>query len=135
VALPCICLTFGSLASIMRITRASMIDALSLDCIRTARAKGLKEKVVIYSHAWRNALVPLVSIFVGGFFGIISGAMIMETMFGFKGMGLLYLNAVKNADYDLIMFMQVIYTFIGLFSNLVSDLCYGLVDPRVRISK
>ena len=135
VALPCICLTFGSLASIMRITRASMIDALSLDCIRTARAKGLREKVVIYSHAWRNALVPLVSIFVGGFFGIISGAMIMETMFGFKGMGLLYLNAVRTADYDLIMFMQVIYTFIGLFSNLVSDLCYGLVDPRVRISK
>ena len=135
VALPCICLTFGSLASITRITRASMIDALSLDCIRTARAKGLREKVVIYSHAWRNALVPLVSIFVGGFFGIISGAIIMETMFGFKGMGLLYLNAVKTADYDLIMFMQVIYTFIGLFSNLVSDLCYGLVDPRVRISK
>ena len=135
VALPCICLTFGSLAAIMRITRASMIDALSLDCIRTARAKGLREKVVIYSHAWRNALVPLVSIFVGGFFGIISGAMIMETMFGFMGMGLLYLTAVKNADYDLIMFMQVIYTFIGLFSNLVSDLCYGLVDPRVRISK
>ena len=135
VALPCICLVFSSLASVTRIARASMIDALSLDCIRTARAKGLREKVVIYSHAWRNALVPLVSIFVGGFFGIISGAMIMETMFGFKGMGLLYLTAVKNADYDLIMFMQVIYTFIGLFSNLVSDLCYGLVDPRVRISK
>lgn len=135
VALPVICLTFSSLASITRITRASMIDALSLDCIRTARAKGLKEKVVIYSHAWRNALVPLVSIFVGGFFGIISGAMIMEQMFGFKGMGLLFLNATKTADYDLIMFMEVIYCFIGLFSNLVSDLCYGLVDPRVRISK
>ncbi len=135
VALPCICLTFSSLARITRITRASMIDALSLDCIRTARAKGLKEKVVIYSHAWRNALVPLVAIFVGGFFGIIGGAMIMEQMFGFKGMGLLFLDSVRNADYDLIMFMEVIYTFIGLFSNLVTDLCYGLVDPRVRISK
>ena|GEM_PF-11563 len=135
IALPTICLTFSSLASITRITRASMIDALSLDCIRTARAKGLSEHSVIYSHAWRNALVPLVSIFVGGFFGIISGAMIMETMFGFKGMGLLFLSAVRTADYDLIMFLEVIYTFIGLFSNLVTDLCYGLVDPRVRISK
>ena len=135
IALPTICLTFSSLASITRITRASMIDALNLDCIRTARAKGLSEKVVIYSHAWRNALVPMVAIIVGGFFGIIGGAMIMETMFGFKGMGLLFLNATRSADYDLIMFLEVIYTFIGLFSNLVIDLCYGIVDPRVRISK
>ena len=135
VTLPTICLTFGSLASITRLTRASMIDALNLDCIRTARAKGLSEKVVIYSHAWRNALIPLVSIFVGGFFGLISGAVILEQMFGFKGMGLLLLNATKSADYDMIMFLEVIYTFIMLFSNLVTDLCYGLVDPRVRISK
>lgn len=135
VTLPCICLVFSSLASITRVARASMIDALSLDCIRTARAKGLTEKVVVYSHAWRNALIPMVAIIVGGFFGIIGGAMIMETMFGFKGMGLLFLNAVKNADYDLIMFLEVVYTFIALFSNLVIDLCYGIVDPRVRISK
>ena len=112
-----------------------MSDALNLDCIRTARAKGLSEKVVIYSHAWRNALVPMVSIIVGGFFGTISGAIILETMFGFKGMGLLFFTATKNADYDMIMFLQLIYTFLGLFSNLVIDLCYGIVDPRVRISK
>lgn len=135
VALPTICLTFGSLASITRICRASMIDALNLDCIRTARAKGLTEKVVVYSHAWRNALIPMVSIIVGGFFHTISGAMILETMFGFKGMGLLFLNATRTADYDMIMFLEVIYTFIGLFANLVIDLCYGIVDPRVRISK
>lgn len=135
IALPTICLVFSSLASITRITRASMIDALSLDCIRTARAKGLTEKVVVYTHAWRNALIPMVAIIVGSFFGVISGAMIMETMFGFKGMGLLLLSATMTADYDLIMFLEVIYTFIGLFSNLVIDLCYGLVDPRVRISK
>ena len=135
VALPTICLTFGSLASITRICRASMIDALNLDCIRTARAKGLTEKVVVYSHAWRNALIPMVSIIVGGFFGTISGAMILETMFGFKGMGLLFINATRTADYAMIMFLEVIYTFIGLFSNLVIDLCYGIVDPRVRITK
>ena len=135
VALPTICLTFGSLAGITRLTRATMIDALSLDCIRTARAKGLSEKVVIYSHAWRNALIPLVSVFVGGFFSLISGAIILESMFGFKGMGLLLYNATRTADYDMIMFLQMIYTFLGLFSNLVIDLCYGIVDPRVRISK
>ncbi len=135
VALPVICLVFSSLAGVTRIARASMIDALSLDCVRTARAKGLSEKVVVYSHAWRNALIPMVAIIVGGFFGIVGGAMIMETFFGFKGLGLLFLNATKNSDYDLVMFLQVIYTFLGLFSNLVIDLCYGLVDPRVRISK
>ena len=135
VALPTICLTFGALAGITRICRASMIDALNLDCIRTARAKGLTEKVVIYSHAWRNALIPMVSIIVGGFFGTISGAIILEQMFGFKGMGLLFFSSVMTADYDMIMFLEVIYTFIGLFANLVTDLCYGIVDPRVRISK
>lgn len=135
ITLPTICLVFSSLASITRITRASMIDALSLDCIRTARAKGLSEKAVIYSHAWRNALVPMVAIIVGGFFGVISGAMIMESMFGFKGMGQLLLSATLTADYDLIMFLEVLYTFIGLFANIIIDLCYGLVDPRVRISR
>lgn len=135
ISLPVICLTFGGLAYNIRITRASMLDALSLDCIRTARAKGLSRKSVIYSHAWRNALVPLVAIFVGSFFGIIGGAIIMESMFGFKGMGLLLFNATKSADYDLIMFIEVVYVFIGLVANLITDLCYGLVDPRVRISK
>ncbi len=135
IALPTICLIYGSLAGTTRVCRASMIDALSLDCIRTARAKGLTEKSVIYSHAWRNAIIPMVSIIVGSFFATISGAMILETMFGFKGMGLLLLNATKTADYDLIMFLETIYTFLGLLSNLVIDLTYGIVDPRVRISK
>ena len=108
VALPTICLTFSSLA---------------------------REKAVVYSHAWRNALVPMVAIIVGGFFNTISGAMILEQMFGFKGMGFLFLSATRTADYDMIMFLEVIYTFIGLFANLVIDLTYGLVDPRVRISK
>ena len=82
-----------------------------------------------------NIIRKLARWFVRGFFGTIAGAMILEQMFGFKGMGLLFLTAVKNADYDMIMFLEVIYTFLGLFSNLVIDLCYGIVDPRVRISK
>ena len=135
ISLPVIALVFGGLASILRITRASMLDALSLDCVRTARAKGLSSKKVILSHAWRNALIPLVSIFVGGFFGIIGGAIMLERMFGIKGMGLMFLDSISKADYDVIMFIEVIYVFIGLVSNLITDLCYGLVDPRVRISK
>ena len=135
ITLPALCLIFSGLAYNIRITRASMLDALNLDCIRTARAKGLSQRTVIYTHAWRNALIPLVSVFVGGFFGIIGGAIFMESMFGFKGMGLLLFNSTKTADYDMIMFIQVIYVFIGLVANLVTDLCYGIVDPRVRISK
>ena len=135
VMLPVIAMTFGGLASTLRLTRASMLDALSLDCVRTARAKGLSRNKVILSHAWRNALVPLVSVFVGGLFSIFGGSMFMEKMFGFKGIGLMFLQAQTAADYDLIMFLQVFYVFLGLIANLVTDLCYGLVDPRVRISK
>ncbi|MCR5722335.1 MAG: ABC transporter permease [Lachnospiraceae bacterium] len=135
IALPVIALVFGSLAYNIRITRASMLDALSLDCVRTARAKGLSRNKVIFSHAWRNALIPLVSVFVGSFFGVIYGAIMLESMFVIKGMGLMFLSATKSADYDVIMFIEVIYVFIGLLQNLIIDLCYGLVDPRVRISK
>ena len=135
IILPVIAMTFGGLASILRLTRASMLDALGLDCVRTARAKGLSRRKVILSHAWRNALIPLVSVFVGGLFGIISGSIFMEQMFGFKGMGLLFYKSQRSADYDVIMFIQVFYVFLGLVSNLVTDLCYGIVDPRVRISK
>lgn len=135
ITLPTICLTFSSLAYNIRITRASMLDALSLDCVRTARAKGLSRNKVIFSHAWRNALIPLVSVFVGSFFGVIYGAIMLESMFVIKGMGLMFLSATRSADYDVIMFIEVIYVFIGLLQNLIIDLCYGLVDPRVRISK
>ena len=121
-ALPLIVMTFTSLGGMTRYVRASMIEALSLDCIKTARAKGLKEKVVIYSHAWRNALIPIVSL-------------VIESMFALNGMGKLMIDALRNADYDLVLFMQLFYVGMSLLGNLIVDLVYGLVDPRVRVDK
>ena len=134
-ALPLITMTFCSLGGMTRYVRASMIEALSLDCIKTARAKGLKEKVVIYSHAWRNALIPIVSLVIGWFLGIFGGSLVIESMFALNGMGKLMIDALRNADYDLVLFMQLFYVGMSLLGNLVVDLVYGMVDPRVRVNK
>ncbi len=134
-ALPLIVMTFTSLGGMTRYVRASMIEALSLDCIKTARAKGLKEKVVIYSHAWRNALIPIVSLVIGWFLGIFGGSLVIESMFALNGMGKLMIESLRTADYDLVLFMQLFYVAMSLLGNLVVDLVYGLVDPRVRVNK
>ena len=134
-ALPLIVMTFCSLGGMTRYVRASMIEALSLDCIKTARAKGLKEKAVIYSHAWRNALIPIVTLVVGWFLGIFGGSLVIESMFALNGMGKLMIDALRNADYDLVLFMQLFYVAMSLLGNLIVDLVYGLVDPRVRVNK
>lgn len=134
-ALPLIVMTFGSLGGMTRYVRASMTEALSMDCIRTARAKGLKEKTVIYSHAWRNALIPIVTLVIGWFLGIFSGSLIIEQMFGLNGLGKLYIDALNGKDYQVAMALQMFYVILGLIGNLIIDLAYGLVDPRVRVNK
>lgn len=133
--LPIITLTFSSLAYMTRLTRTAMLDALSMDCIRTARAKGVRERTVIYSHAWRNALIPIITVVIGWFLGLFGGSMITESMFGLNGMGTLFLKSMRTADYDVIMLIECFYVFIGLIGNLITDLVYGLVDPRVRVNK
>ena len=134
-ALPLITMTFCSLGSMTRYVRASMIDALSMDCIRTARAKGVKEKTVIYSHAWRNALIPIVTMIVGWFTSIFAGSLIFEDMFGLNGMGKLMISSLRTSDYDVTILMQLFYVVVALLGNLVIDIVYGLVDPRVRVNK
>ena len=133
-ALPLIVMTFSSLGSMTRYVRASMADALSMDCIRTARAKGVREKVVIYSHAFRNALIPIVSLVVGWFLGIFGGSLVIEDMFAINGMGRLMITSLRTADYEVVLLMQMFYVFMSLFGNLVIDIIYGLVDPRVRVN-
>ena len=128
-------MTFTSLGGMTRYVRASMIEALSLDCIKTARAKGLKEKAVIYSHAWRNALIPIVTLVVGWFLGIFGGSLVIESMFALNGMGRLMIQSLRTADYDVVLLMQMFYVAMALLGNLIIDLVYGLVDPRVRVSK
>ena len=134
-ALPLIVMTFCSLGGMTRYVRASMIEALSLDCIKTARAKGLKEKAVIYSHAWRNALIPIVTLVVGWFLGIFGGSLVIESMFALNGMGRLMIQSLRTADLDVVLLMHMFYVARALLGNLIIDLVYGLVDPRVRVSK
>lgn len=135
IALPLIVMTMASLGGMTRYVRASMIEALSMDYVRTARAKGLREKVVIYSHAWRNALLPVITLVIGWFLSIFSGSIIIETTFALNGMGVLYYNGLTNQDYELVLAMQMFYTVVSLVGILLTDLSYGLVDPRVRVDK
>ena len=134
-ALPLMVMTFGSLGGMTRYVRSSMIDALSMDHIKTARAKGVKEKTVIYSHAWRNALLPVITLIIGWFLGIFSGSVVIENTFNINGMGSLYIKALNQHDNDLAIAMQMFYTVVSLIGALIMDLSYGLVDPRVRVDK
>lgn len=134
-ALPLIVMTFASLGGMTRYVRAAMIEALSMDCIRTARAKGLREKVVIYSHAWRNALLPVITLIIGWFLGIFSGSLMIENIFGLNGIGKIYFDALRGRDNEVVLALQMFYICISLFGNLIIDVVYGLVDPRVRVNK
>ena len=135
ICLPVIVMTFGSLGGMTRYVRSSMIDALSMDYIRTARAKGLKEKVVIYSHAWRNALLPVITSILGWFLGVFSGSVIIENTFSLNGMGKLYWAGLNNLDFELVLAIQMFYSVVSLVGSLLIDISYGLVDPRVRVDK
>ncbi len=133
--LPVLVMTFGSLGGMTRYVRSAMIDALGMDYIRTARAKGLREKVVIYSHAWRNALLPIVTVLIGWFLGIFGGSVVIENTFSLNGMGQLYYQGLMNSDYELALAIQMFYIVVSLLGQLIMDLSYGLVDPRVRVDK
>ena len=133
--LPLIVMTFSSLGGMTRYVRASMTEALSLDCIRTARAKGLRERVVVYSHAFRNALIPIITLVIGWFLGIFSGSVVLENIFGLNGVGRLYINALNDKDFEVVLLLQMFYVAIGLIGNLVIDIAYGFADPRVRVNK
>lgn len=133
--LPLIVMTFSSLGGMTRYVRAAMIEALSLDCIRTARAKGLREKVVIYSHAFRNALIPISTLAIGWFISIFSGSIVIENIFGLNGVGRVYILSLNNKDFEVVLLLQMFYVIIGLLGNLIVDIAYGLIDPRVRVNK
>lgn len=132
-ALPLIVMTFSSLGGMTRYVRASMSEALSLDCIRTARAKGLAEKTVIYSHAFRNALIPIITLVIGWFIGIFSGSIVIENIFGLNGVGRIYILSLNSKDFEVVLLLQMFYVILGLLGNLIVDIAYGLADPRVRV--
>ena len=131
-ALPLIVTVFTGLAGLSRFVRASVIDALRQDYILTARAKGLSERVVLFRHALRNALLPVITILGLSVPGLIGGSVIIESIFALPGMGQLFYKAVMARDYPLIMGNLVIGAVLTLAGNLLADLCYGLADPRIR---
>ena len=131
--LPVLVMTFCSLGGMTRYVRASMTDALYLDCVRTARAKGLPERLVIRSHAWRNALIPVVSLVIGWLLSIFSGSIMIENIFGINGIGKVYFEALTANDNEIALAMQMFYILIALVGNLLVDVAYGIVDPRIRV--
>jgi peptide/nickel transport system permease protein len=134
-ALPVIVMTFCSLGGMTRYVRAAMTEALSLDCIRTARAKGLGRRTIVYSHAFRNALIPIVTLVISWLLGIFSGSLMIENIFSLDGIGRVYFEALQNKDNEIVLALQLFYVLIGLVGNLLIDVVYGMVDPRVRVSK
>ena len=132
--LPIVTLVVISTGSLMRYTRTNMLEVLNADYIRTARAKGLSEKKVIYHHAFRNTLIPLVTIIGGSLPGLFSGALITETLFAIPGIGYISYQAMVGGDIPFSMFYLVFLSVLTLLGNLISDILYAVVDPRVRIA-
>lgn len=131
-ALPLFIYTFGSLAGMSRFMRASMLEVLRQDYILTARAKGLPVSSVIFRHALRNALLPVITILGLSLPGLIGGSVIIESIFALPGLGQLFYTAVMARDYPLIMGNLVLGAVLTLAGNLIADLCYGFADPRIR---
>lgn len=131
--LPIVTLVIVSIGSLMRYTRTNMLEVLNSDFIRTARAKGLSEKVVINKHAFRNTLIPIVTIIGGMLPGLFSGAMITETLFGITGIGYISYQAMVGGDIPFTMFYMLFQAVLTLMGTLLADILYAVVDPRVRI--
>lgn len=131
--LPTIVLTIRSLASLTRYVRNSVIEVINQDYIRTARSKGLSEKVVIYKHAFRNALMPIVTLlglYIPSLFG---GSILLETVFLWPGIGNILYTSILDRDYSMLMAANVFYAVLMLAGNLLADISYALVDPRVKV--
>ena len=131
--LPIVTLTIISIGSLMRYTRTNMLEVLNADYIRTARAKGVDEHKVIYHHAFRNTLIPLVTIIGGSLPGLFSGALITETLFSINGIGYTAYQSMVTGDIPFTMFYLTFMAVLTLLGNLISDILYAVVDPRVRI--
>ena len=130
--LPCITLATIYVALIARMTRASLLEVLGEDYVRTARAKGVKEKYVLFRHALRNAAVPILTIIGTGFALLISGVVVTESVFNIPGIGRLTVDAILARDYPVIQAMILLTSAIYVFVNLLIDISYSLIDPRIR---
>ena len=131
--LPTLALTLISFAGYIRFSRGTLLDVLNQDYIRTARAKGLPERTVIMRHAFRNTMIPLTTIIVVDFAGVIGGALITERVFGWSGMGTLFFRGITSFDLNLLMGVFFVTATLSVLANLVADLLYSALDPRIRV--
>lgn len=130
--LPTLVLGLGSAASFMRYSRSSMLEVIRQDYIRTARAKGLKERVVVYRHAFRNAVIPIITLLGFQIPSLISGAVVTESIFALPGIGKLQVDAVMKRDYPLFMGINALVALMTLVGALVADILYAMADPRIK---
>lgn len=131
-ALPALILSLFYIGTLMRYTRSAMLAVLSQDYVRTAKAKGLSARAVIGSHALRNALLPVVTIIGANVSTLVGGAVFLESIFSWPGMGRLYLDGIEGRDYPLIMGITLVLAAVILIANLLTDVVYAIVDPRIR---
>jgi peptide/nickel transport system permease protein len=132
VLLPAFTLGLASTATYMRFMRTEMLEVMGRDFIRTAQAKGLSERSVLYKHTLRNALIPIITLLGFEFGNLLAGAVITESVFTWPGLGQLYIQSVTNRDYPVLMAVNVISAVALLFGNLLADISYAVVDPRIR---
>lgn len=133
--LPTIVLSLGAMAFLTRITRASMLEAIRQDYVRTARSKGLREQVVIVSHVMKNAMIPIATILGPATAGLITGSFIIETLFNVPGIGREFVTSITRRDYPVIMGVNLLYASLIVIANLTVDLMYGALDPRIKVAK
>jgi oligopeptide transport system permease protein len=132
--LPTVILALAPMAFLARITRASMLEAIRQDYVRTARAKGLREQVVVVGHVMKNAMIPVATIVGPAIAGLITGSIIIEGIFSVPGMGREFLRSILSRDYPMIMGVYLLYAFMICLANLSVDLVYGMLDPRIKVS-
>jgi peptide/nickel transport system permease protein len=133
--LPTLGIMLISFAGYVRYARSSLLEVMNMDYIRTARAKGLTERTVVVRHALRNAMIPLTTLIAFDLSGLIGGAFITESIYGWKGMGTVFLSAVGNQDLNLLMGVFFLTSFLALMGNLLADITYSALDPRIRMGK
>lgn len=133
IVLPVIAMSFGTVAGLMRYTRAELTEALTSEYMLLARTKGLTRSQATLRHALRNSMVPILPMIIGEFMAILSGSVIIESIFGVPGVGKLFTLSISNRDYSVFMAISMFYTMIGLVSGIIVDISYGFIDPRIRI--
>ena len=131
--LPVLVMAVSGIGGITRYVRAAMIDVLRMDYIKTARAKGLREKVVVYVHAFRNALIPIVTITTSWIISLFGGSIVIESVFLWPGLGKMLIDGLLQRDFAVVLTMQMFYVVLSLAGNVLMDIAYTIVDPRVRL--